>query len=53
MGREVQVPVIYQGELLTTQRIDMIVDDKVVVEIKAGAIVPVTARLQTELPPRH
>jgi len=47
VGREVHVPVIYQGEPLTTQRIDMVVDDKVVVEIKAGAIVPVTARLQT------
>lgn len=47
VGRQVEVPVIYHGELLTTQRIDMIVDDKVVVELKAGGILPVTARLQT------
>jgi GxxExxY protein len=47
VGREVNVPVFYEGALLTTQRIDMIVDDKVVVEIKTGGILSATARLQT------
>jgi GxxExxY protein len=44
--REVSVPVMYKGELLTIQRVDMIVDRKVVVENKAGPILPVTSRLQ-------
>ena len=47
VGREVNVPIVYRGELLTTQRVDMVVDDKVVVEIKAGLLLPPTARLQT------
>jgi GxxExxY protein len=47
VGREVSVPVTYRGELLTTQRVDMIVDDKVVVEIKSTLSLPPTARLQT------
>ena len=47
VGREVNVPVLYKGELLTTQRIDMIVDDKVVVEIKSSIVIPPTARRQT------
>ena len=47
VGREVSVPVTYRGELLTTQRVDMIVDDKVVVEIKSSLGLPPTARLQT------
>jgi GxxExxY protein len=44
--REVSVPVTYKGKLLTTQRIDMIIDGKVVVENKAGPLLPVTARMQ-------
>lgn len=37
VAREVWVRVAYKGEELGIQRIDMIVDDKVVVEIKATA----------------
>ena len=37
VGREVGVTVMYKGDALTTQRLDMVVDDKVVVEIKATA----------------
>ena len=44
--REVSVPVMYKGELLTTQRLDMIVDDKVVVEIKSTHTLPQTAHRQ-------
>jgi GxxExxY protein len=35
VNREVSVPVSYKGEHLGTQRIDMIVDAKVVVELKS------------------
>ena len=35
VGREVSVPVIYKGDQLGTQRIDMIVDDRLVVETKS------------------
>lgn len=33
--REVRVMVMYKGEPLTWQRIDMLVDDKVIVEVKS------------------
>jgi GxxExxY protein len=36
VAREVSVPIFYKGEELCTQRLDMIVDDKVIVEIKSG-----------------
>jgi GxxExxY protein len=35
VGREVAIPVFYKGLELCSQRLDMIVDEKVVVEIKA------------------
>jgi len=35
VGREVGVRIMYKGEHLTTQRLDIIVDDKIVVEIKS------------------
>lgn len=35
VGREVSVRVVYKGEHLGTQRLDMIVDGKLVVEIKS------------------
>jgi GxxExxY protein len=44
--REVSVPVLYKGEPLTHQRLDMIVDDRVVVEIKSTNLLPVTAHRQ-------
>ena len=47
VGTEVAVQVRYKGESLTTQRIDMIVDEKVVVEIKSTALLPATAERQT------
>ena len=36
--REVSVPVIYKGEVLANQRVDMLVDDKVMVEIKSTEV---------------
>lgn len=35
VGREVSVPVYFQGIELTTDRLDMLVDEKVVVEVKS------------------
>jgi GxxExxY protein len=37
VGREASVRIIYKGEELATQRLDMIVDEKLVVEIKSTA----------------
>ena len=44
--REVVVPIWYKGEVLTKQRLDMIVDDRVLVETKASAALPVTGEDQ-------
>jgi GxxExxY protein len=46
VAREVSVPIIYKGEELCTQRLDMIVDDKVIVEIKASFDLPSIAHRQ-------
>jgi GxxExxY protein len=46
VAREVSVQVIYKGEVLSNQRIDMIVDGKVIIEAKAGAELPQYARHQ-------
>ena len=47
VGREVSVQIRYKGTVLTSQRIDMIVDEKVVVEIKSASMLPMTAERQT------
>lgn len=44
--REVLVKVWYKGELIARQRVDMLVDDKVIVEIKAGLSLPQTGSRQ-------
>jgi GxxExxY protein len=46
VAREVSVHVSYKEHVLAVQRIDMIVDDKVVVETKAGADLPNAAQRQ-------
>jgi GxxExxY protein len=46
VSREASVRINYKGELLASQRIDMIVDNKVIVETKAGADLPHYARHQ-------
>lgn len=38
--REVGMPVFYMGEKLCTYRCDMIVDDRLIVEIKSGETLP-------------
>ena len=47
VGREVSVPVIYKGEILANQRVDMVVDDKVMVEIKSTEMLHPKARRLT------
>jgi GxxExxY protein len=47
VGREVSVRISYRGDRLTSQRVDMIVDEKVVVEIKSTHVLPPTAKRQT------
>jgi GxxExxY protein len=44
--KEVIVPVWYKGEVLTTQRVDLIVDESVLVEIKSTEVMPTAARRQ-------
>jgi len=44
--REVAVPVWYKGKQLSSQRVDMIVDDKVLLEIKSTHVLPPTAERQ-------
>lgn len=44
--KEVVVPVWYKGTILSTQRVDMLVDDRVLVEIKSTEVLSPTARRQ-------
>lgn len=44
--REVPVDVWFEDEVIARQRIDMLVDGKVIVEMKAGDRLTTTARLQ-------
>ena len=44
--KEVLVPVWYKGAVISTQRVDLIVDANVLVEIKSTEILPSTARRQ-------
>lgn len=37
VAREVGVRIMYKGEHLASQRLDMIVDDRLVIEVKASA----------------
>ena len=46
VARELGVPVVYKGELLTMMRIDAVVEGKLVVEAKATYIVHTNARRQ-------
>src|SRR3954471_22542733 len=45
--REVAVPVGYKGKHVTRQRIDMVVDNKVIVEAKSTEILPPYAKRKT------
>jgi GxxExxY protein len=46
IGREVGIPVIYKGEEIASQRLDMIIDDCLVVEIKSTALLSPMAKRQ-------
>lgn len=43
VDREVMVPVYYRGKLVARQRLDMVVDDRVIVECKATERLPPSA----------
>jgi GxxExxY protein len=44
--REVATPIWYKGKQLSSQRVDMIVDDRVLLEIKSTHVLPPTAERQ-------
>ena len=46
VAREVLVPIYYFGELAAYQRLDMIIDDRVIVELKASERLPPIAERQ-------
>jgi GxxExxY protein len=46
VSREIWVPVLYKGEELCKQRIDMVVDGKLVIEPKSTADLPKTGTRQ-------
>jgi GxxExxY protein len=46
VGREVSVNIYYKGTILTSQRLDFIVDEKLTVESKATEILPAKAKRQ-------
>ncbi|MGQ0713743.1 MAG: GxxExxY protein [Gemmatimonadaceae bacterium] len=46
VGREIWVPVLHKGQELCKQRLDMIVDGKVVIETKSGPDLPKTGTRQ-------
>lgn len=46
IGREVSVHVSYKGHIVAVQRVDMIVDGRLVVETKAGVELPKAAQRQ-------
>lgn len=48
VAREVQLRVFYKGDRIARQRIDMLVDGKVIVELKATELLPPNATRQLE-----
>jgi GxxExxY protein len=44
VGREVLIRITYKGEFLTYHRADLIVDEKVVVEVKSTEVMPTFTR---------
>jgi GxxExxY protein len=44
--REVAIPIFYKGKRLSPQRVDMIVDDSVLIEIKSTRVLPSEAERQ-------
>ncbi len=43
VARDVSVPIYYKGERLCAHRIDLVVDEKLILEVKSGQSVPATA----------
>ena len=53
VAREVGVRVMYKGEEIGFQRLDLVVDEKLVVETKATQDLHKSASRQLQLPPCH
>ena len=47
VSREVIIPIFYKGKQIATHRLDMVVDEKVVVENKSTAVLPPFTKRQT------
>ena len=43
LNRELSVPVWYKGEDICSQRIDLLVDDSLILEVKSSTLLPPTA----------
>ena len=52
VGREVYVPVLYKGDEISRQRVDMIIDQRLVVEAKATRVAQVRQAAGVQLPAR-
>lgn len=48
VAREVGVRIFYKGKAIAWQRVDLIVDDRVLVEVKAMPVLPASAARQVE-----
>lgn len=48
VGREFGAPIFYKGEPLCNCRLDMVVDNKLIVEVKSTEILPATALRQLQ-----
>ena len=46
VGREVSIPITYKGAFLTYHRTDLVVDEKVIVEVKSTHVLPPFTRRQ-------
>lgn len=46
VGREVSIPITYKGDFLTYHRADIIVNERVVVEVKSTEVLPPFTRRQ-------
>lgn len=44
VGREVLIPITYKGDFLTYHRADLVVDEKVIVEVKSTGVLPPSTR---------
>lgn len=46
VGRQVAVPIYYKGSVLTTYRLDMLIDERLVLELKSTPEIPPSSKRQ-------